>query len=748
MFLKKQNSAITLVVPSLITTLVAGGLWCFEQSSQLGTALGCIVFTALSLVVLHQSLIYYISVSIGLGLLSSGVIHIDTLPMLLRLYLTEIFSIACYLSVLYGLLLCIKHYLETVSKFFELSLLAYTAHHFVWINAIHPTRPLWFMDWCIEYEIDPQLIFSCTASLLIVVWSLRFLSTLNQNKSWFFAGLFMLIIGFANPISLLLPNNVTGANQVKEPPKEDQQNKSNAKKRTKEKKKNKSSSKQQSQSNQPVAFLRFYGYHRVSKRLQALYISDQICNDLGVNIDDDQLGVKCSKQAVSYVEDPTDAEIDWERFDLSEQINTKLWRFQGEIKAPQEQEISPNQIHRAFRGKTRFPSTDLRFTSFQSLSLNSVKPLKVAEDSAEEQTSSSPKSIPADSVKTASKDLIKGLKTQVPRYVFSAEDQALLKTKQLSTEQRQLIKPIFKKLYSSLESYELEMDPLKLKKVMEHFADWKITESAAKNFDPKQACTIQQGPNLHRLRCALLSIRAFGISARLVGGYRIPIKQNQYLSEHLVTRQNQTHWLEVFVESSSAKAIGWRVVGIPLNSSENNAQDMNEHELKQLISHWIDEAKKREDSLDKSAHTQETFLWMGILAISLLLLLSIFDRLIMLCLRAFGNPNHIYSYALVHLYYFGLKRQYGESRTQFVNRVKDKLPSCIGDVFEELTLMYMQRNLDANQRKLMRRFAKKLAKANTQQLLEQAIRKFHIQSLLMTKIDLPKQNDQAIGKTP
>ena len=639
--------------------------------------------------------------------MSCGAIYFNydvLLPFSLRLIIAGFFEIEIFLILLLFFLSSLHKLVPKAKGLLELLLLSYSCHTLISVYLDNPTRPYWFIDACIEHHLDPELIFSFFSAGCILLVFFNFFKKHFGAQSLSHLSLMTLILfglSFLKPSSLFFEtlDVFERLNQPHGTPPSSAPSPEHQKREDPSQAHSKSEKKEESDADQPppppkerqLAFMRFFNYVSLSDRLNALYFGESSCSLYPA-----QLPLSCTKE-LQYTEQASDFSVTWERFDLVSEIDSRLWLLTSQVTPPAPMDVNHPKIYRGYRGVTRLPTEELRLNSYQKLIDHHIFDLK---DEAVKRT-------PSTEISTHLAHTV--LDEQV-RLTRLKETQVLLKTP---------------------DEYQTQSDMRDLRAILDHFSLWTYEKSEAPL--DEEGCTKLTGTRALQLYCLATSLRSLGIATRVVKGYKVPQKNNSRQKEILITTSHLHDWIEVFTYTSSGDALGWRVID-PLEQDHQSAQpEPDLHSKKQLISHWIDQAK-RDAHQHTNEHTVSVYFALSLFA---LLLIFIIDRIIIISLLMFGKHQALFEISLVYLSYLNLKRGYGESRAMFTDRVTSRDPN-LGQCLSSLTNMYNAHHHRSHV-PTMRRLTLHLLWLISVESMRFKASRFQLQSITLRRIDQPKR---------
>ena len=621
-------------------------------------------------------------------------------PVFIRLYISEVSGELSLLFALWWIFLVLQRYIY-ISRLLEISLLSYSFHQLVRVYEHHPTRPYLLIDWSIEHQVDPTLMLSLISALVLVLWALRGSRKEIFSYSGFITIFFTLLLSLTGPISYLLPELTETIPPKPSPPSSSPSTPPPS----------------PSPSTSPpkprvLSLMRIYGELAEERRLKAIFLSEMTCTERDL-LEPEQERIGAAQQqnircSVPVAIDPTQAKnskFKWERFDLTQEVNSAEWILSTQRKRSTSMSFSSHKIIRAHTGFADSFQMDLR---------------------------SSP-----------NRQLLTISALQKANLIFESPENTNLETAEIPDELKHLIRPLLMQALEPLDEFERTLDSAILTAVLALFDQWKLENdeqtSLAHPFTP-HTCLELRGSGASRLRCAYLVLRAHGFAIRVQQGYRLPVSQSDGLRELLVSTAHAQPWLEIFVAEPSGEIVGWRPLSLG-GAQQSEAPPIEEHEQKQLISHWIDEARDA-SSTPALSERSGRLIFSVLLCVSLLLLLI--DRAAVWIRLRLGGARVIYEITLVHLAYLGLRRKYGEPRSSFCSRVGASVGEDAERVLRLLTDSYESNRNDLD---LMRKLSKQLIgivqrKLFSDPVLSSQHAQFQFQCWSLNQIDSPRGQDK------
>lgn len=181
---------------------------------------------------------------------------------------------------------------------------------------------------------------------------------------------------------------------------------------------------------------------------------------------------------------------------------------------------------------------------------------------------------------------------------------------------------------------------------------------------------------VHFAHAAVYLMRSVGLPARVATGYMVPESSRRGGSAILIAGGNAHAWPEVFLDG-----VGWVVVDVVPERSLDPPPSAADESLQQLLAEMLrglqpiaQDGTQAPTPLSEMARSIWEPASRGLGAALILAIVLGFVLRIWLLVRA-RQPHAIYRSALVRLAMHGVRREHGESREAFAQRVAARLPS-------------------------------------------------------------------------
>ncbi len=194
---------------------------------------------------------------------------------------------------------------------------------------------------------------------------------------------------------------------------------------------------------------------------------------------------------------------------------------------------------------------------------------------------------------------------------------------------------------------------------------------------------------VHFAHAAVYLARSLGIPARVGAGYAVPTKRREKGENLAIMDQDAHAWPEIYLEP-----YGWLIIDVPIqnyldppmqepsSSLQNTLGQIAKTGKNQTAEEKQEQEEKKKQFEEKINQVKQWLIAIGkVLAVLMgILLLSLyFYKMWRLWAWSLGNANKLskraYRSVLDRLHYLGIRRNYGESREDFANRIQSTVPS-------------------------------------------------------------------------